>query len=244
MRGVFFQKPREFVLEVEGESWRQGEQIRGTLTIRDHGASAPAPARVLLAEGALKKVRERSPEAFEVLASAVTKPGETVFSWSFPLARDFPITENTSSPFLLYGTSEAPPELGQLQLNIRPHEVIEQFLDTLRVHFRFVQKSRRSSKGWVDVRLSPPDARNLGMLEYLVLGLRLDESEALELRYQFQLKKIEATAAAFDVKKLRKIAESRIESHEYRLPSGRFQHERFEADIRKALDPIESRLLH
>ena len=36
MKGTFFQRPVEYNLWIDGESWRQGDTVSGELTVRNH----------------------------------------------------------------------------------------------------------------------------------------------------------------------------------------------------------------
>jgi len=69
MKGTIFQKPFEFNLRVEGESWAQGDPISGSLIIRNHSGEPVSlgDIRVLLGYADLRHVRAKSPEAFEIL---------------------------------------------------------------------------------------------------------------------------------------------------------------------------------
>jgi len=37
MKGTFFQKPLELELNIEGESWKQGDSVYGNLVVKNHG---------------------------------------------------------------------------------------------------------------------------------------------------------------------------------------------------------------
>ncbi|MCM2324321.1 MAG: hypothetical protein NDJ90_13775 [Oligoflexia bacterium] len=253
MKGTFFQKPLELSLKVEGESWRQGDEIRGALEIRNHGGApvSVSSARVLLTVGELKKVRQRAPGAFQTFtavpafAEASIEAGKSAnLPWSIRTDRNCAITDATASPFLLYGLGEELEKLGQLQVPMHPHSVIEEFLARLEIAFRFVQKSRKTRKDGLEVKLAPPDSKGFSTLELLTLTFRFDADEALELRYQFQIRKIEATASAFDIKKDSKGTEQRLPRAEYLLPSGRIRHEAMETAIRQALELVEAKIIY
>ncbi|MDR3606386.1 MAG: hypothetical protein P4M08_03285 [Oligoflexia bacterium] len=253
MKGVFFQKPLELQLLVEGESWRQGDAVSGALVAKNLGA-APASLNdvgVELALGKIKEVRKKSAGAFEPIASARFAPGTVVqpgkeerLSWKFETDRNCAITDTAASPFLVYGHGPLEQQ-GQLQLRVNPTQVIEDVLGIFEVAFRFVRKSAKSSKGWIEIKLAPPDSKAFAMLEQLNAFFRF-ESDTLHARYVFNLKKLEATATAgsgIDVKKLKQERAFEYPVHHYRIPSGRFDHERMEASIRELLAPFESKLL-
>ena len=56
MKGTFFQKPFEFKLNVEGETWRQAQGVSGVLTVKNQGSSPVSVegTRVHLAYGQLR----------------------------------------------------------------------------------------------------------------------------------------------------------------------------------------------
>jgi hypothetical protein len=62
------------------------------------------------------------------------------------------------------------------------------------------------------------------------------------VHYSFQVKKLEATAASFEVSKLKKEQEQVFAPSDYRTPSGRPNHERIAAAIREALSAVESKI--
>lgn len=256
MRGIFFQKPLEFGIKTDGESWRQGDTMSGILTLRNHGTEPVSiDPRVVLAAGELKKVRAKSEGAFRTLAEwgDFSRPIQLgpqqahELSWSFTLDVNAPITDSSKSPFLLYGASSTPDQLdqlGQLQLNIVPSLVFEEFLNVFQARFRFVVKTRKFSKERVEVKLAPPDGQAFAALEHLMVGLEFSKSdrETLHIHYTFTTKRLEASAASIDVSKQKKALFQEISSGQYRLPSGRLDDERFEAAIREALDAGESKL--
>lgn len=250
MKGTFFQRPLEFKLQVDGESWRQGDAIAGELTVKNHGNEAVSLAdmHVDLAHGKLRDVRAKDPEAFEILtsqkfdaAATVAPQGEASMSWKFQTDRNCPITDNTSSLFVLYGRGAATEQMGQLQLPVQPYAVIDDFLKAVTIHQRFVVKAHRASKNGVEIKLAPPDSKAFASLENLLLYFRF-EGDTLNLKYVFKTKKLEATAASFDVKKQVKDFEQVFERNDYYLPSGRANHERIEAAIEAGVNQGANRV--
>lgn len=252
MKGTFFKKPLELRLLVEGESWRQGDPVSGELSVRNTGSeSFPSEGLcVRLARGELRKVRAKSPDAFQEIASAAFGPSsaleagkESVMKWSFPTDRNCQITDSLASLFLLYGNGEDSTQIGQLQLKFDPDEVIQEFIQRLQVNFRFVAQSRKSRKGWVEYKLDPPSAKAYATLEQLALSFRF-HGEALEVRYVFQVKKIESTAAALDLKKGTLELAQTFTPSQYRLPSGRINHDLMESSLKEALGQVEARIVY
>ena len=251
MKGTFFQKPLEFRLQVDGESWNQGNAISGTLVAKNHGnESVPMDhVRVALAHGLLRHVHAKDPDAFEILNTTSGQAGdkleaqkEFTLPWKFQTERNTPITDNLSSLFLVYGKGEATEQLGQLQLKMIPDPVIEEFIQIFIISYRFVVKSRKHSKGTVEVKLAPPDAKAFASLEQLIVKFHF-EGETVHLAYSFGVKKVEATAASVDMKKAKKEFEQEFKPLQYKTASGRFNHDAVEAEIRQVMAQVESKVL-
>jgi hypothetical protein len=250
VKGIFFQKPFEFSLNVSGESWRQSETISGTLTVRNRGneTASLAGTRVELALGQLKKVHARTPGALETLSKkelespATLAPGaEATLEWSFPTHLNFPITDVSDSPFLVYGQGAEAEKIGFLQANVLPSTIIEEFLDRFVVAHRFVVKSKKWSKKRVAVKLGPSSAKQFANLEYAQAEFRF-QGDTLLVNYIFQVKKMVATPANVETKKEKRELEQSFGPTDYRTSSGRPNHERIEAAIAEALKEAEPKL--
>jgi hypothetical protein len=250
MKGTFFQRPLEFNILIDGETWNQGDSVQGTLTIKNHGSS-PAlvnDLRVDLAHGDLKKVRQKSPEAFKSMTTATYKAevapqSSTSFDWKFETDRNCPITDNSGSLFILYGKGTALDQLGHLELAIQPYWIIQEFLKTINIQYRFVVKTQKATKGWVEVKLAPPDSQLFVTVEHLILSFRFN-GETLEVKYLFNVKAIEATASSFDVKKKKKECVQTFEPSQYLTSFKRFNHEHIEQAIKSALELVQAKVLY
>ncbi len=242
MKGVIFQKPFEFQLLVDGESWHQGDSVSGHLVIKNHGSeNLPlAGIYVSIAQAMSSKVKKKDPGAFKVgetvkadEAQIIAPGAEVRVPWNFSLDRNFPITDSRGSPYLIYGHGEATEKLGQLQLTIEPNRMIGEFLNVLQVQHRFVIKQKRASKGWVEVKLEPPTAKNFAAVEFLTLDFRFDDEERMETEYTFQVQKIEASAGTVDLTHAKKDFEQVLDKTDYLLPSGRVNHDRIDSSIQE-----------
>lgn len=244
MKGVFFQKPFEFNLLVEGETWRQGDPIQGTLTIKNRSDQA-APLEgnaVSLGYGSIKKVHANKSEALDILAlvpfsaSSVPAQGEATFPWKFETERNSPITDTVGSPFLFYGSA------GILQLRVSPDPIVEEFFQALQTQFRFVKKSQKSSKTRIVTKLDPPSAQGFRFLEQLIVTTEF-EGDTLHVNYAFEMKKLEASPASSQITVSKKGIDQSFGPQDYKIPSGRFNHEKIEASIREALSTVENKIL-
>lgn len=254
MKGIYFQKPFEFQLLVEGETWRQGAAIRGTLVIKNHGSEGLplSGVRVSLAHGRASKVKQKAENALKILESISAEEGrmlapgaEERLPWGFQLDRNAPITDKSSSLYLLYGLAPVPgaraesgDKTGLLQLQVEPDALLEEFLGVFQIQHHFVVKSRHGGKGRVGVKLAPPGSKGLAAIEQLELQLRFGEGERLEIGYLFDLKNINGTAAGVSVSTSEKELDQVLERNEYLTPSGRVNHERMEAAVGEAFQQL------
>lgn len=248
MKGLSFQAPLELSLRLDGESWRQGDRIAGELQIKNRGTQTASltELRVILAEGTIKKVHAKAANAFDVIErlklgeGKILSADETLnFPITFQLDVNSPITDVSYSPFMLYGAG-TDEKMGVLQLPVAPHLVAQELIERLKVAFRFVHKHSKSRKKGVESKMIPPDGRNFQAVEHLMIDTRMD-GEDLVISYEFAIKKIEGAPASAEKKKVG--TEDRITAADYRLPSGRFNHDKLEASLRKALDLVESKVV-
>jgi len=258
VKATFFQKPLEFNLNIEGESWRQGDTVSGSLLVKNHGSEAvdASEIHVVLAHGAISKVRKKDAGAFTPIATQSMGPnvsghdlsgkippaGQASFSWKFETERNCTVTEKGTSLFILYGRTEsldAPDtnnSLGQIQLVIHPYFIIEEYLKSLQTQFHFVLKSLKSSKGWLQCKIAPPASRNFASVEQLLLSFRF-EGDVLQVHYLFDVKKLEALAATTSLSKQEREFEQSFNSMQY-LRNGRFNFDLIEASIRDVMTQL------
>ena len=252
MKGIVFQKPLEFVLEIQGESWTQGQALQGELRIRNHSSNElPIGAvQLLIAYGQTKKVRLKAADAFEHLSelSVISIPEKLgpqkqwVLPWKYQLGINAPITDAGGSLYLLYGKGD----LGQLQLNVLPDPVIQEIIQVIEVQLRFVRKSQKFQKGahkdFIETKFAPPNAKGFALVEQLVLSAKF-ENEQLKLNYEFQVKSISASAAAVEIKKEKRSFEQLFKNSELKTQSGRFNFEHLEPAVRGIFTQVESKVV-
>jgi hypothetical protein len=253
VKATFFQKPLEFNLNIEGESWRQGDPISGSLLVKNHGSEEvdSSEIHVVLAHGAISKVRKKDASAFTPVAAQIMAQGspgkippagQASFSWKFETERNCTVTEKGSSLFILYGRSATPEvsksgdSLGQIQLVIHPYFIIEEYLKSLRTQFHFVLKSLKSTKGWLECKIAPPSSRNFASVEQLLLSFRF-EDDVLHVHYLFDVKKLEALAATTSLSNQKREFEQSFNSMQY-LRNGRFNFDLIEASIREVMTQL------
>ncbi len=240
MKGTFFQKGTEYKLEIDGESWAQGDTIKGKLIAKSHSNGPIPEVQALLAYADLKHVHAKKPDSFEVLATTPLKLKDGIADWEFPLDRNAPITDVSSSLFILYGPVDPDPmTLGRLQLSVKPYGCIEKYLDVLRVHFRFVLKFTKAEKKGMQAKLVPPDgAKNLSFLEHVLIRFSFNGDD-LHLTYEFVLHTFEANISSVTSKKKKRKREVAFTAAQYRTPSGRWNDDFFQSEIAAALQELD-----
>jgi len=227
MKGIFFRGNLEFRLEVDGEQWRPGGEIRGRLIVRNHGKeSHGAPVQVTLALGSEKKVKAKAEGAFKkidlrsfplaLLAGGTSQPLE----WAFPLPLTTPVSDSLASLYLVYGaeSAAAPPEAGALQLRIVPHQHVEDLIDVLSTTYRFPVKKILAAdhKGGVEVKLDPPEGgKRYSNTDLLVTTFHLVPGENgapadLDVEFDFHLREVDARSGGVNVKKSRRALDRSI----------------------------------
>lgn len=250
MRGTFFQRPVEFKIQIDGESWNQGAPVAGTLVVKNHGNEPLAleGIHVDLAHAQLRKVRSKDAEAFDVLATAkldaqapLAQGQEATMDWSFQTDRNCPITDNTSSLFVVYGRGSTPDQLGQLQLNVQPFALIQDYLQEFTTQFRFILKSKKFTKNGVEAKLEPPDSKAFATLEGVSIFFRFD-GESLETKWVFNVKGLEATAASVDTKKKKKDLTQVLTREQYLTSTGRVNHDKIVQAAKEALASVEAKI--
>jgi sporulation-control protein spo0M len=252
MKGTIFVKPLEYNIIAEGEKWRQGDKIKGQISIKNHSAETINLdlVNVSLALGNYKKVKAKDKKAFgsidkKVLAEklSIEASGDKEFTWEFTLDEDCPITDKNGSIYLLFNNNNNDDSypLGQLELGISPKIVMTQFLEILVTFLRFKIVQTKFSKGMVEVKLNPPSSRELSHVESLVLRMR-EVNKTLDLEYCFNMQVFETVAGNMIVQKKTKEFTQQLTSKQYYVygdsPNHEFIKSSVEAIIKEATPRI------
>lgn len=250
MRGLFIQKSLEFRLDVQGDSFEQGQAVVCTLKIINRGAESAVfkSPTLRLAVGDLKLVKAKDPGAFTTLATAELERGveiapgaEFVATHTFTLDRNCPIAEKAKSPFLLYGDADSDADLGQLPLTVTAHKHLQAIFDTLTTVFSFIPKGQTFKGGWTTMKLKPPESRAMSFVDELNLSLRFGEN-ALEVAFLFSVKKFDASQTKVGVRKDKTEIKQSWTAQEY-LFGGEFIRQEFvETKVQEALAEVSSGL--
>ncbi len=205
MKGVFFSKPLEWNIETEKESWTQGEVIKGTLKVKNHGTEAvslkDSGAGIAFAD--IKKVHAKTEGAmkFDVKATfaeeslAANDTKELTFSLTLPA--NCAVTDKKASYFLAYGKEASE---NHLMLKIEPKVLFGKVIGLLDTFQRFKLKEFKSAKSGVEYKLIPPTSRDMAKLESLNLIFSMN-GENLQMDYDFQVRKLDTESVTTKVSK-------------------------------------------
>lgn len=250
MRGIFFQQPLEFRLEVIGDEWRQGDRAACRLAVINRGSAAQSVQELSLhlACGTLKKVKQKADDAFAIVSSAENSPpaeiepgGEASVEWSVQLDKNCTITDKQQSLFLICGRGPLEAAAGHLQLNVYPHAHVEAVTSLFETYFSFVLKGQKSKKEWLESKFKPPEGKRFAALDNVLL-MSCFEGESLVLKFIFKSKKLSASAAAISVSKVTREHIERLEPDQYILSGGYVDNDALQRVIKSALSKVESTL--
>ena len=244
MRSVYFQQPLEHQIEVEGESWNQGEVVKGQLRIRNMSSKTVAvkTSQIILAHGLKKAFKEGTGVPWEVLEKQVAVENitlqagsEQTFGWNFNLSTDCQITDKQGGLYLLFGGDEALTEGGRLNLQINLHPILQNYLQTFTTQFRFLEKYQKRKSEWTEVKLIPPDSREYPNMDYVLCFLRIHD-EQLEAHYRFKMSGLGRTGEKMTVTKKNRELEQSIPPEKYLQPGGFPNRACFRENIDQALN--------
>ena len=244
MRSLYIQQPLEYQIEVEGESWNQGEVVKGQIRIRNMSSKTVAvkTSQIILAHGLKKAFKEGTMVPWEVLEKQVVAQdialqagSELTFGWNFNLSTDCPITDKQGGLYLLFGGDEALTEGGRLNLQINLHPILQNYLQTFTTQFRFLEKYQKRKSEWTEVKLIPPDSREYPNMDYVLCFLRIHD-EQLEAHYRFKMSGLGRTGEKMTVTKKNRELEQSIPPEKYLQPGGFPNRACFRENIDQALN--------
>ena len=243
MRSIFYNHPLQYQIEIDGENWNQGEKIKGELTVRNMISETVfvKDSQVIIAYGLKKNIKSGNESPWEVLEKQVlTKnislhaDAEQSYEWFFQLETDCPITDNQGGLYLLFGGEDTLSEGGRIDLPIRLHPILQNFLQTFTTQFFFLEKYQKRKSDWTEVKLTPPESKEFPNLDYVSCFLRISQ-EHLEAHYLFRISGLGRSGEKMTVTKKNREFKQKIPPENY-LQSGGFPNRAcFRENINEAL---------
>ena len=194
-------------MHIDGEKWVQAEKLVGSFRVKSHDPSGIElkDISLILAYGTFKKVKAKDPKAFDIverisLAESDKIAGEEQeFNWEISLAADCKVTENRASLYLLYGSGDDLANYGHLQLLVGLPPVQESLVEVIKTFYRFSLKQMTNKKGFVDLKMIPPETTEFNKMKQLNLGLRKVDQN-LEIIYEFSMNKFASGVVGVKIK--------------------------------------------
>jgi hypothetical protein len=218
MKSTIILKPLEYNISTIGETWRQGDLVAGTFTIKNQGPEKiDVPfLKLALALGNIKKIASKDPKGLEnlnqiTLAEKITlEPlSEKEFSWNFKISDNSQLTLKDKSLFITFTDKENTLPTGQLQLNIVPKLIIVQYLEILEHFLRFKIGPIKFSNGAIEIKLTPPKSKQLTHVDSVTVRLK-ESDKVLSIHYSISLHSFEMTAGNMIAQKKTKELEQEI----------------------------------
>lgn len=205
MKGTFFAKPLEWNIETIGESWHQGDVLKGTLKVRNHGSESIDlhDTGVSIAFADIKKVQTRAdgalkPDATIALSDVSLQGGSEISQeFSFNLSDNGPVSDKKSSYYLCFGKKFIE---GQLQLKVNPKELYSKIVSLLDTFHRFKMKEYKTTKKGVEFKLVPPTSRDMANIESLFLTFSMIENH-LSMKFDFHIKRLDTSGVTTKINK-------------------------------------------
>jgi len=220
MKGTFFNRPLEWNIETQGESWGQGDTVLGSLKVKNHGLEniELGESGVGVAHADIKKIHARTANLkFDVKASFeknTIAPGECLeLHFSLALGPNCPVTDKKASYYLTYGRGLSE---NQLQLKVEPKILFTKIIGLMDTFHRFKVKEYKSGKQGVEYKLIPPTSREMANLESLALTFSMIEDK-LHLAFDFQVKKLDTSSITTKVNKMSINIKKELLPREYSL---------------------------
>ena len=221
MKGTFFNKPLEWNIETQGESWQQGGTVTGTLTVKNHGAETVSLGEtgVGLSLAEIKKVHSRAegalkPEATATFALAELASGSsTSLDFTFAIGPNSAVTDKKSSYYLGFGKNFSE---SNLQVKVEPKALYSKVVSLLDTFHRFKLKEVKAQKKGVEFKLLPPTSREMANVDSLLLTFSMQEQN-LALKFDFQVKKLDTASVTTKINKESLSIERILTPKEYSL---------------------------
>lgn len=251
MKGTIFLKPLEFNIEAIGEKWNQGDKLKGSLKIRNHGnEEVTFPfLKAAISAGHYKKIKAKDKKAWSVLdihtlaENLPLSPGkEAEFSFEFKLKEDCAVTDKNGSLYLAFFDKDDPTPAGHIELVIGPKPNIKSILQIFENFLRFKVKEIKSVKGAVEVKLTPPSSRELSNLDGLLLTMS-EVDKTMKLSYLFNVRAIDLASATMQVEKKTKEIEQIFTAKEYLMYGDAINQDFIIQKGQAALDMVKAKTL-
>jgi uncharacterized protein YbcI len=194
MKGTFFKKPLEFNIDINGETWAQGDTISGKFSITEH-TKIDFDRTILgchLCYCTNKKFKSKDPKAITVLESQHLLPNQNELNFTFNLEANCKISDTTGSLYIIYGDISNPFDSGFLELNVTPIKPILYFTQIFEQFYRFKLKAFKNKKGYIEASVAAPDSKEWAGVKKMSIQMHIKDDELI-VQFNVNLTKLDFT---------------------------------------------------
>ena len=243
MKGTLFSKPLEWNLETIGESWQQGDTLKGILKVINHGSEPQSLSGlgVALAYADIKKVHARVEGALKHEASLLFQDSElgagkeALLNFSFNISPNGTVTDKKTSYYLGFGKNLSE---GQLQVKVEPKKLYSMIVGLLDTFYRFKIKEIKGTPKGVEFKLIPPTSRDMANIETLNLLFSMHENN-LDMTYNFQIKKLDTASTVTKICKENITVQKRLSPKEYSLGKDMINQDQLLRNVESAIAEVK-----
>lgn len=181
MKAQFFNKPLNYSLNIDGESWEQGSTVTGDLSISDT-AGVQTDFTSLgchLCYAQSKKLKAKDSSGIKILESIQLQAGQDHLPFNFKLDSNCPITDNAGSLQILFGNIVEPFQCGILELKVRPINTISNFIEVFELFYRFKFKALKNKKDFIETQVTPPATKEWAKIQKMLLQIKMEEEKLI-----------------------------------------------------------------
>lgn len=224
MKASSFNKSLEYIIHVNGESWFQGDNLSGSISVKNHSSENMDLSKTGMALGFfdIKKIHDKKIEPHHLISPLlffknIASQEQIEKSFEIKLDLNCPITDKKMSGYIFYGDLENP--INQLQLKILPQKDFSKILELFDRFFRFKLKETKNGKKGLEFKLNPPTSREMANIDSLLLNMT-KSPDGLHLSFNFILKKLNVSGVSHKIEKNEFTTVRNILNKEYLLGPG------------------------
>lgn len=245
MKSSLIEKNIDLSLDITGESWVQGQTIKGELKLSNKTLEVQKLnfQKLLIAYVEIKKFKALDENSYQIiktidLGDITLKAKESLsLPWSYILDENAYITDKKRSLYILWGDLSKKIPASML-LNILPHPSIQKILELWEIFFRFTKKEVLSLKDQsLEIKLAPPSAREYATLENLKLQLKRKQGD-LSLLTTASIQSIAADTTGMRLAKSERTHEAAWKEKNYQLMPGHLNLEFVQNNINSILSAL------
>lgn len=190
MKSTFFNKPLEFSIDILGDSWRQGDVVKGSVSIKNHSAEDIDLSEygIFLCRGNAKKIKAQDSKGLEIVEQVYFSNLERN-EFSFDISLNSPITEKSAGPYIVCAKKNELLSGQHLIMQVSPGENISKVIEILENFLRFKVKTIKSKKSGIEYTINIPSSKEYSSVTGFKILVEYSDKN-LNLSYQFKTKKL------------------------------------------------------